>query len=253
MVMSCIDMKIHFSAIVILCTAGVSCLHAYTSQNVSNTVSSFITAPTYFSLQGQTLASPTNQYSATWTGEALLATNGSFTGKGVIIAFSNGSTNSSKNSFKITSPSLIKGAVLLETYTTVTSQDSWTNHYNPFNSNDTIVVNYTYSNTKYLYSADCILNATNATNTFLLKGRILYPVSVYTEAQPATYVVPGYTNNGNIFYGYTNNGFTNISTNIGTVSLSLAAFSTNNVFWGFVSGYNVSPFNPWGYNQVGGF
>jgi len=125
MVMSCNCMNKHLSAIIILCTAGVSSLHAYTSQAVTNTVQSLIDGPGYYSLQGQTLASPLSQYGATWTGEALLATNGTFTGKGVIISFANGATNSTTNSFTLISPSLIKGPVLLENYNPTTNTCVW--------------------------------------------------------------------------------------------------------------------------------
>jgi hypothetical protein len=229
-------MKKHLAAIIILCTAGVSSLHAYISQPVTNTVQSFIPAPQYFSLQGQTMVSPTNQYGATWTGEALLATNGTFTGKGVIISFANGATNSTQESFILTAPSLIKGPVLREDYATSTNTDVWQNTYG--NGVGYFNVTNSYINKKYVYSADCILTATNSFTSFLLKGRVLYEVTQCKTITPQ-YVIPQWID----MYGTTNPAVTNavykyinIYTN---VTISLAAFSTNNAYWGYISGYST--------------
>jgi len=225
-------MKKYLSVIILLCASGVSSLHAYTSKTVSNTVQSFITAPTYFQLQGVTLASPLSQYTGAWTGEALLAKNGTFTGKGTIISYANGATNSTQNSFTLVSPSLIKGPVLLEDYVPTTNTYVNQNYY----GNDGKYVNVTSTSTytKYVYSSDCILTAINSTTRFLLKGRISYEVSVNKYITPK-YVTPSYVSFGYTTPPYTNSAYTNISTNT-FASLSLAAFSTNNTFWGFISG-----------------
>jgi hypothetical protein len=91
-------------------------------------------------------------------------------------------------------------------------------------------------NTKYVYSADCILTATNSSARFLLKGRALYEITEYKSITPK-YVTPKWVDNGYTNPAYTNPAYTNISTNK-YVTLALSAFSTNNTFWGFISGFN---------------
>jgi hypothetical protein len=232
-------MKNLLKTIIILCTAGASSLHAYTNQTVTNTVQSFIDGPGYYSLQGETLASPLSQYGATWTGEAVLATNGTFTGKGMIISFANGATNSTKDSFSLISPSLIKGPVILERYIPTTNSEVYQNYYGPNNVSIIYSTNKNI-NTKYVYSADCILTATNSSTRFLLKGRALYEVTENKFISPKVVIPTWVETNGGYTYtngGWTNPSYTNIYTNT-SVTLSLAAFSTNNAFWGFISGFN---------------
>lgn len=197
-------MKKHVNAIIILCTAAVSSLHAYTSQAVTNTVSSLIASPTHFAIKGGCVASPLSQYGAIWTGEILVATNGNCTGNGTVISFANGATNSTKDTFSLIAPSLIKGPVLLEKYTTTTNK-----YVNSWGTKTTV-------DTKYIYSADCVLTATNTSNRFLLKGRAMYIVDV--------------TKNDTITSGI---GSVDFSTNT-SAELLLGAFSTNNSYWGFL-------------------
>jgi len=198
---------------------GASSLHAaYTSQIVTNKVTSLITSPSTLTLQGDTWANPMAQFTAYWSGELALATNATITGKGTVVSYASGSTNSTNSSFTIVSPSLIQGPVLLEKYTPTTNQNTW--------SPGDITVTNTDISTKSTYSADCIINATNSTNKFLMKGRAVY------EVVNTVTITPRY-----VSYGQTNQAYTNTNS-YDSFNLNLTAFSTNGTnttFWGYIS------------------
>jgi hypothetical protein len=212
--------------------AYMASANAYTSQVIQSPVTSFITSPVVVALGGALVTNPLNQYASCWSGELNIATNATITGSGVTVTFANGSTNSSNASFTVVAPSMIKGPVLLETFTPSTNKYVWQNTYNGSNY---INVTNTSIYQHYNYSADCVVNATNAVSRFLMKGRLTYTVEVNTDIQ-SKYVIPSYVSGGWTNQAYTNQATTNVNTNT-SATLNLLIFNTNNTSWGYISGF----------------